>query len=292
MPSTEETPKKVKTKSETKPKLVADNTGVEIKTLKRDVEYLRQRVTELSRSAFFQYTKIRNVKSPERGTNQSAGIDFFIPEDFPVTDLKPNSDVLIPSGIKVKIPDGTALVFKNKSGVATKLKLIIGAEVVDSDYQGEIHLHLINSSARITRLVPGMKVAQALLLPYYNVDIIEKTTPHDLYGNITTERGSGGFGSTNKPASGKVQSTEPKDRTTNKSPGFEVWMSAYNMGGITYSAEYVGKIEAPTFKDACKLMYTKNEKLDPRFDEESCSYMRIPLYQTLAEASKYSVKLF
>lgn len=72
------------------------------------------------------FTKTKNVKSPVRGHDTDAGIDFFIPEDFKQTVLKPGEDVLIDSGIKVIIPEGYALIFKEKSGVATKKKLTIG----------------------------------------------------------------------------------------------------------------------------------------------------------------------
>ena len=49
------------------------------------------------------FCKIRNVKSPVRGTGKAAGIDFFVPnfggnKGFIVN---PGTDVLIPSGIKM-----------------------------------------------------------------------------------------------------------------------------------------------------------------------------------------------
>ena len=47
--------------------------------------------------------KIRQVKTPNRGTDQSAGIDFFVPEDYPTTALQPGESVLIPSGIKAQV---------------------------------------------------------------------------------------------------------------------------------------------------------------------------------------------
>lgn len=76
------------------------------------------------------FSKTKNVKSPTRGTSQSAGIDFFIPDDW--NDglslyMNPNSSVLIPSGIKVNVPEGYALIAFNKSGIATKKNLQVGA---------------------------------------------------------------------------------------------------------------------------------------------------------------------
>jgi dUTP pyrophosphatase len=137
-------------------------------------------------------TKIRNVKTPARGTGKSAGIDFFIPEDFKYTILSPGEDVLIPSGIKANVPAGYMLMAGNKSGVATKNKLIKGAEIVDEDYTGEIHIHVINVGKINTILEPGKKLIQFILVPvsYEDVEVVDQLDEKE------TERGAGGFGST------------------------------------------------------------------------------------------------
>lgn len=44
-------------------------------------------------------TKIREVKTPTRGTECSAGLDFYVPAGMKLSML-PGDDVLIPSGIK------------------------------------------------------------------------------------------------------------------------------------------------------------------------------------------------
>lgn len=153
------------------------------------------------------FAKVRDVKTPTRGTEGSAGIDFYVPNDFNTVVLQNyGEDVLIPSGIKANIPKGKALVAFNKSGVATKLGLSVGAQVVDCDYQGEIHLHLKYTSPNIesngtccgevqpVRIKPGMKIVQFLLLDvdHQPVVVVEEA---DLY-ETETERGTGGFGST------------------------------------------------------------------------------------------------
>ena len=91
-------------------------------------------------------SRIRDVKLPTRGTTGSAGIDFYFPNDYPesLCTVEPGERFFIPSGIKANVPEGQALIAFNKSGVALKQGLSVGACVVDSDYQGEIHLHLIN----------------------------------------------------------------------------------------------------------------------------------------------------
>jgi dUTP pyrophosphatase len=136
--------------------------------------------------------KTRNVKLPSRGTPESAGIDFYTPNDFETASLKPGQSVLIPSGIKVQVPRGYALVAFNKSGVAVKQGLSVGACVVDEDYEGEVHLHIINTSDKDQIITTGQKLVQFILLPI-NYDNVEEV--HELQSRNTL-RGSGGFGST------------------------------------------------------------------------------------------------
>jgi len=136
--------------------------------------------------------KIKNVKTPNRGTQVSAGIDFYVPEDFETIQLNPGQSVLIPSGIKAQVPRGYALIAFNKSGVSVKQGLSVGACVVDEDYEGEIHLHMINTSDKEQVVATGQKLVQFVLVPvsYFDVEEVNELP------NRNTERGSGGFGST------------------------------------------------------------------------------------------------
>lgn len=143
------------------------------------------------------FSKVRNVKTPSRGTSLSAGIDFFIPNDFEDMYISQNEFVNIPSGIKVNVPRGYMLMAFNKSGVALK-GLQVGACCVDEDYLGEIHLHVTNIQKSTVRLEAGQKLVQFILIPVF-YDFIEEVHLNDLYKyKITSERGEGGFGSTNK----------------------------------------------------------------------------------------------
>jgi dUTP pyrophosphatase len=141
--------------------------------------------------------KIRNVKTPSRGTALSAGIDFYIPEDlgWEVKTLRFGESIVIPSGIKVKLPKHTALIAFNKSGVATKKGLQVGACVVDEDYQGEIHIHLTNITNSETHIKAGEKIVQFILVPTW-YDIVEVVEADELFEEVS-ERGEGKFGSTN-----------------------------------------------------------------------------------------------
>lgn len=157
-------------------------------------------------------SKIREVKTPTRGTECSAGLDFYVPAGIRLCML-PGDDVLIPSGIKVEVPHGYALIAHNRSSMATSTRamkyaglkgnpnstrgcVVVGACVVDEDYQGEIYIHLINVGRCAETIIAGMKVMQLVLTPvsYEGVEVVDE---EELF-NQATERGKGGFGSTNK----------------------------------------------------------------------------------------------
>jgi len=137
-------------------------------------------------------TKIKDVKTPQR-SGRSAGIDFFIPNDFPITTINPGEDIFLELGIKVAIPRNYCLIAFNKSGVAIK-GLTVGACVVDEDYQGPIHLHLFNVSKQPVKIMNGQKIIQFLLLPVWHEEI-EEVPLSELYSE-SSQRGEGGFGST------------------------------------------------------------------------------------------------
>ena len=68
---------------------------------------------------------------------------------------------------------GYALIAFNKSGVCTTLNVIAGACVIDSGYQGEIHIHLINVSKKDVFITPDMKIMQFVLIPVSDVQTEE-----------------------------------------------------------------------------------------------------------------------
>ena len=155
--------------------------------------------------------KVRDVKTPSRGTSKSAGIDFYVPNNLPYAiRIQPHRDFLIPSGIKAAIPEGYMLMAADKSGVvttATAVKMIgrtpkpnafdcaviVGAKIVDEDYQGEIHIHVINTGDDEIVIEPGTKIAQFILVPVFYDNIEEVSNESELFKS-PTERGEGGFG--------------------------------------------------------------------------------------------------
>jgi dUTP pyrophosphatase len=151
------------------------------------------------------FERVRDdVRTPSYGTNGSAGIDFYPPfswfqEDMDRTEIPAHSDIMIPSGFKCKLPLGTALIAFNKSGIAAKKGLIIGACVIDEDYEGEFKIHLINTGNIPVTINLNQKIAQFLVLKYERPQItVGKITHRHVYDHVNEARGSGGFGSTDK----------------------------------------------------------------------------------------------
>ena len=141
------------------------------------------------------FVKIRDVKSPIRAHRTDAGIDFYVPNDAEPITLKHGEDAKIPAGVKVVIPEGYALIFNNKSGKAVNNKFDVGACVVDSDYRGEVHLHVFNFGLEDRVINPGDKLVQGILQEV-SLDMPEEISEEEYESYCNTERGEGGFGST------------------------------------------------------------------------------------------------
>jgi deoxyuridine 5'-triphosphate nucleotidohydrolase len=132
----------------------------------------------------------KNGIMPTRAHDSDAGLDFYSPGDY---EIKPNGDILIPLQVRTEFPKGYALIFKEKSGVATKKHLSLGACVVDSEFRGILQLHLFNHSDLYVPIKKGEKIVQAIVTPVWTG---QPTLVNEL--NLNTKRGEGGFGSTDK----------------------------------------------------------------------------------------------
>ena len=149
------------------------------------------------------FYKLRtNAKLPVRAHRTDAGMDlFYCPNGNRGVCTEDNGDYWIPargsslvsSGLKTEIPEGYMLEVKNKSGIASKRQLVVGACVVDPGYDGEIYVNLHNIGVSTQIIKPGDKIAQAVLVPVVHCGIEEAT--EDNLNNGST-RGEGGFGST------------------------------------------------------------------------------------------------
>ena len=137
-----------------------------------------------------------NVQSPKRGSIGAAGIDLFASPAWDGARYAPGDGSKIGTGLYIKIPDGYYGHIVSRSSLASKQGLIVGACIIDSDYQGEIFVNLINTSIKAQTLNIKKAIAQMLILPVIQVKL--QSVPFDQVHTESTGRGEGGFGSTDK----------------------------------------------------------------------------------------------
>ena len=96
--------------------------------------------------------------------------------------------------------DGYMMEIKNKSGVAHKRHLLVGACVVDSGYEGEVFVNLHNIGQETQLLEPGDKIAQAVVVPVVAARFVASESPdiYEWYPITISNRGTGALGSTGK----------------------------------------------------------------------------------------------
>ena len=90
------------------------------------------------------------------------------------------------------------LEIKNRSSVASKRSLVVGACVVDSGYDGEVFVNLHNVGRNAQTLQPRDKIAQAVMVPVVHFRALETSTGnlYDWYPITMSARGDGALGST------------------------------------------------------------------------------------------------
>lgn len=149
-----------------------------------------------------EYTLLRG-KAPTRSNPSDAGLDlYWNPDDSKVPDkdkltVFPGASVVLQSGIKIAVPHGYMFEIKNRSSVAAKKGLLVGACVVDSGYEGEVFVNLHNVGSSPVMIGPGDKIAQGVLVPV--VHFRPRQVEEDKLFNdpITiSNRGEGALGST------------------------------------------------------------------------------------------------
>ena len=140
-----------------------------------------------------------NAFDPQRANPSDAGMDvFYSPEeDRQAITIEPGDSKVIPTGLRFGVPHGYMLEVKNRSSVAAKRSLIVGACVVDSGYDGEIFVNLHNIGKETQYVRGGDKIAQLVMIPVVNFRATQSSSG-DLYRNPITisDRGDGALGST------------------------------------------------------------------------------------------------
>ena len=133
-----------------------------------------------------------SIDLPEYETNSSAGMDLraYLPDGS--ISLDPKQRTLIGTGLFFEIPQGFEVQIRPRSGLALKhgVTVLNSPGTIDPDYRGEIKVILINHGEEPFLIEHEMRIAQMVVSKYQQVQfkLVKELT--------SSERGSGGFGST------------------------------------------------------------------------------------------------
>lgn len=132
-----------------------------------------------------------NNPLPAYETALSAGMDVRAYLQQPLT-IAPGERALIPTGLRVELPEGYEMQMRPRSGLALKrgITLLNSPGTIDADYRGDIGVILINHSAEPFTINNGDRIAQMVVTRYTRVAWQVADSLSD------SERGAGGFGHT------------------------------------------------------------------------------------------------
>ena len=135
----------------------------------------------------------KGVELPKYETEGSAGMDVRANIEEPIT-LKSLERILIPTGLKVAIPEGYEIQVRPRSGLAIKhgITMLNTPGTVDSDYRGELKVIVVNLSNEAYTIEPNERIGQFVLNKIEQIEFVE------VQELDSTERGEGGFGHTGK----------------------------------------------------------------------------------------------
>ena len=130
---------------------------------------------------------------PRYMTAHAAGLDLSAALDRPI-EIAAGQRAAIPTGLAIKLPDGYEAQVRPRSGLAREhgVTLVNSPGTIDSDYTGEIVVLVINHGDRAVRIDPGHRIAQLVVAPVVQVELVEVSELP------ATARGAGGFGSTGR----------------------------------------------------------------------------------------------
>jgi dUTP pyrophosphatase len=128
---------------------------------------------------------------PFYATAHAAGADIKAHLKTPIT-IAPGHSHLVPTGIRMAIPEGYEIQVRPRSGLALKNQITVlnTPGTIDADYRGEVGVILINHGKESFTVTPGMRIAQLILAPVTRAHF---TISSEL---TATKRGDGGFGHT------------------------------------------------------------------------------------------------
>ena len=128
---------------------------------------------------------------PSYATAGAAGMDVEAAVDANMV-LAPGLRAAVPTGLAMAIPAGFEIQVRPRSGLALKhgVTVVNAPGTIDSDYRGEVKIMLINLGEDDFTITRGMRIAQLVVAPVSLAVLAVADTLE------TTDRGSGGFGST------------------------------------------------------------------------------------------------
>lgn len=131
---------------------------------------------------------------PRYETSGSAGMDLRAWLPGGSITLSPLERKLIPTGIRLEIPEGYECQIRPRSGLALKhgITVLNTPGTIDSDYRGEIGVILINLSAQPFTIHSGERICQMVFARVEDALMTEVNIISE------TERGDGGFGHTGR----------------------------------------------------------------------------------------------
>ena len=128
---------------------------------------------------------------PAYATPGSAALDIAAACEAPI-ELAPGERALVPTGLRLALPEGHEAQIRPRSGLALRHGLLLpnSPGTIDADYRGELMILVMNAGAEPFRIERGMRIAQMVVMPVPRVAWRE-TADLDATG-----RGPAGFGST------------------------------------------------------------------------------------------------
>jgi dUTP pyrophosphatase len=142
------------------------------------------------------YVNLSNNPDPEYATIGSSGFDLRANLSEPIS-LRPQGGfAIIPTGLYFQLPENFEIQVRSRSGLAAKNQVCVlnSPGTVDSDYRGEIKVILINHGVNEFIINHGDRIAQAVVSNALTKNLISLNKTDKI--SDTTERNSGGFGST------------------------------------------------------------------------------------------------
>jgi dUTP pyrophosphatase len=177
--------------------ILAEKKGDEALTLiSNNAQVISQQLIDKKNryNEFLNFEKMEDdAKVPIRESAGAAGYDF---RAYYATEIPAWSRASVNTMLKVRMPPGHYLRMASRSSLARDHCIDVGAGVIDSDYQGEIQILLINNSDKNYLVKKHEKIAQGILEKISMVETKTVKSINEIFG--ATARGVGGFGSTGK----------------------------------------------------------------------------------------------